>query len=109
MKRAGATLIVAMLLLLPLGGAYSQQDQHDNREYKIQTMAENDSWVRVEKRQRIGAGSTTYYLRKDRIISIVLEYPNTVHIKLEEQVEYRLDFVGYPAADGFVKELVSNL
>ncbi len=106
MKRMFAALLVLLLVSLPLTPVLSQES---SKEYKIETMAQNDNWVLVEKRARIGAGTTNYYLHKDKIISIELRYPSEVTITMEEKVQYNLEFVSNLVASQFVRDLVANL
>ncbi|MCB2212783.1 hypothetical protein KQI52_11770 [bacterium] len=106
MNRMFAALLVLLLVGLPLSTVFSQDG---SKEYKIETMDQNDSWVLVEKRARIGAGTTNYYLHKDKIISIELRYPSDVTITMEEKVQYDLEFVSNSVASQFVRDLVANL
>ncbi len=106
MQRVWIALVVTIFLAAPLVQA---QNKTEIGEYKIKTMAENNNWVMVEKRQRIGAGSTVYYLRKDMIVSIVVEYPKIVKITMNEKIEYKMDFISNPTANQFVKDLVASL
>ncbi len=106
MKNMWLIIIVITMLGIPAGDSWSQDESH---EYKIKSMDENGKWVMIEKRERVGAGTTVYYLNKAKVISIVLDYPNNVTIKLNEHTEYKLNFISNQTATQFVRDLIANL
>jgi hypothetical protein len=106
MKRVLLMVIMIVILAIPAGNSFSQDDPW---EYKIKSMTENTKWVMIEKRERVGAGTTVYYLNKEKIVSIVLDYPNNVTIQMGEEIEYKMNFISNSTASQFVRDLVGNL
>lgn len=106
MKRAGIVVVLVFVWVFSYSAVIAEDSPG---EYSIKSMEQNSKWVMVEKHERVGAGTTVYYLHKDKIISIVLDYPNNVTIKLSEDTEYKLDFISNRTARQFVRELVAAL